>query len=352
MGQEQNSTERRKWKQVQNWERNQIEVLLRAGHSIKEIATLLGRDRRTIQRERAKGTVQQLDSEYRDVRRYFANAGQRMAQENAANKGRPLAIGCNHALCNELERLIGKERYSPDAALGWLRQQGPPGIVNICTKTLYRYIDCGLFLGISNKDLPVKRNAKKHHKMIQRKAYNNLSGKSIEQRPQCVMKRIEEGHWEMDCVVGKQGTDACLLVLTERVCRQELIFKMKSKTQDCVVAVLDRLERRYNARFSEIFKTITVDNGSEFLDGERMERSIRSPSKNRTYIYYAHPYCAWERGSNENQNKLIRRFVPKGTDISKLTAKDVKRIQHWINQYPRRQFGYKSSSQMSTLKVA
>ena len=352
MGQEQDTTTRRKWKQLQSWERSQIEALLKARHSIKEIAQLLGRDRRTIQREMRKGSVQQLDGDYRDVWRYFSDAGQRVAQERAANKGRPLAIGHNHALCNELERLIVKERYSPDAALGWLRHNGPPGIVTICTKTLYRYIDCELFAGISNKNLPVKRERKHHHKHIHRKAYNNLKGKSIEQRPKQVALRAEEGHWEMDCVVGKPGTSACLLVLTEMATRQELIYKMPGKTQSCVAAVLDRLERRYGARFPEIFKTITVDNGSEFLDGERLERSSRSPSKRRTAIYYAHPYCAWERGSNENQNKLIRRFVPKGTDIGKLTSKDVKRIQYWINHYPRRKFGYRSASQMGTLRVA
>ena len=352
MGQGQDSTKRKKWKQVQPWERNQIEALLKANHTMREIAQLLGRDRRTIQREKRRGTVQQLDGGYGDVWRYFGDTGQRVAQERAANKGRPLAIGHNHALCQELERLIGKERYSPDAALGWLRKHGQPGIVTICTKTLYRYIDCRLFTGISNKDLPVKREAKKRHKMIRRKAYNNLKGTSIEQRPQQIEARILEGHWEMDCVVGKPGTKACMLVLTERVARQELIFKMKGKTQDCVTAVLDRLERRHGTRFSEVFKTITVDNGSEFLNGERMERSIRSPFKKRTNIYYAHPYCAWERGSNENQNKLIRRFVPKGTDIGKLTYSEVKRIEYWMNHYPRKQFGYKSSSQMSTLKVA
>ena len=352
MGQGQDSTTRRKWKQVSEQERYQIEALLKARHSVREIAQLLGRDRRTIQREKKSGTVQQLDGSYRDVWRYFGDAGQRVAQERAANKGRPLAIGHNHALCNELERLIVKERYSPDAALGWLRQNGPPGIVTICTKTLYRYIDCELFAGLSNKDLPVKREVKKRHRMIRRKAYNNLRGTSIEQRPKQVEARLQEGHWEMDSVVGKPGTKACLLVLTERVTRQELIFKVKSKTQSCVAAVQDRLERRYGARFSEIFKTITVDNGCEFLDGERLERSSRSPSKKRTHIYYAHPYCAWERGSNENQNKLIRRFVPKGTDIGKLSQRDVKQIQYWMNHYPRRQFGYKSPSQMSTFYVA
>ena len=88
------------------------------------------------------------------------------------------------------------------------------------------------------------------------------------------------------------------------------------------------------------------------MDGERLERSSRSSSKKRMNLYYAHPYCAWERGSNENLNKLIRRFVPKGTDIGKLTHSEVKRIEYWLNYYPRKQFGYKSSSQMSTLMVA
>ena len=352
MSQGQDNTKRRKWKQISVQERYQIEALLKAKHSIREIAQQLGYDRRSIQREKARGLVEQVDYQWRERRLYLADAAQRKSDERAANKGRPLAIGHNHALSHELERLIVKERYSPDAALGWLRQYGEPGIVTICTKTLYRYIDCALFAGVSNKDLPVKREGKKRHRHLQRKAYNNIKGKSIEQRPEHVMLRMEEGHWEMDCVVGKPGTRACLLVLTERVARQELIFKMKSKTQDCVVAVLDRLERRYGTRFTAHFKTITVDNGCEFLDGERMERSIRSPSKKRTNLYYAHPYCAWERGSNENQNKLIRRFVPKGTDISMLTHSEVKRIEYWMNHYPRRQFGYKSSFKMSTLGVA
>ena len=352
MDQAQNTTKRRKWKQISEHERYQIEALLKAKHSIREIAQQLGRDRRSIQREKTRGQVEQVDYMWREQRFYFADVSQRRSEERESNKGRPLKIGHNHALCHELERLIVKERYSPDAALGWLKQYGQPGMVTICTKTLYRYIDCELFAGISNKDLPVKREGKKRHRHLHRKAYNNLKGKGIEQRPEHVMSRMEEGHWEMDCVVGKPGTRACLLVLTERVTRQELIFKMKSKTQDCVAAVLDRLEKRYITGFPEIFKTITVDNGCEFLDGERMERSIRSPSKKRTSIYYTHPYSAWERGSNENQNKLIRRFVPKGMDIGKLTHSEVKRIEYWVNNYPRKQFGYKSSSQMSTLGVA
>lgn len=352
MGQGKNSTKRKKWKQISEQERGKIEALLKARHSIREIAEQLGRDRRSIQREIARGQVIQVDSQWRERNVYLADVGQRIMQERAANKGRTLKIGHNHALCSELERLIVQQRYSPDAALGWLKQNGKAGLVTICTKTLYNYIDMELFAGISNKNLPVKRSVRKKHKSVKRIARNHLGGKSIEQRAQEADERIAEGHWEMDCVVGKAGTKACLLVLTERKTAAELVFKLNSKTQACVQEALDRMEKRLGVRFRKVFKSITVDNGGEFLDWERMERSICSQSRKRTDIYYAHPYCAWERGSNENQNKLIRRFVPKGTDIGKLTYKDVRRIEYWMNHYPRRRFGFQTPSQMSNLNVA
>jgi IS30 family transposase len=94
-----------------------------------------------------------------------------------------------------------------------------------------------------------------------------------------------------------------------------------------------------------------VDNGCEFLSAERLERFSRSAERKRTTIYYAHPYSAYERGSNENQNKLIRRFVSKGTDIGQLKQQDVQRIQHWMNHYPRRLLGYDSLAERCTLGV-
>ena len=145
----------------------------------------------------------------------------------------------------------------------------------------------------------------------------------------------------MDCVVGTGR--ACLLVLTERHSRMQRIFKMPAKTQANVVAVLNRLERKHKGAFSRLFKTITVDNGGEFLDAFGMEASCRKTNAKRTTVYYAHPYSAWERGSNENANRLIRRFVPKGTDIGKLSKQDVARIEYWMNHYPRRLFGYRSA---------
>ncbi len=210
---------------------------------------------------------------------------------------------------------------------------------------MYNYIDSHVFLNITNKDLPVKKDRKKRkHRITRAVALNNLKGRSIEERPQSIESREEQGHWEMDCVVGKGK--ACLLVMTERAKRQELIFKMKAKKQENVKEVIDRLERKYKNQFRDMFKTITMDNGCEFLDQEALETSFLKPGEKRTTCYYAHPYSAWERGSNEVANKLIRRFVPKGTNINKLTKSEIRRIEHWINNYPRKMFGYKSANEV------
>jgi IS30 family transposase len=275
---------------------------------------------------------------------YLADVGQRVAEDRAANKGRGLKIGHDHRLAGYLEQRIGKDRLSPDVVIGEIKAKDLQFTVTLCTKTVYNMIDRGDFLNISNKDLPVKKGVKKRkHRKIRSVALKNLRGRSIEQRPEEVNTREEYGHWEMDLVVG--SGKCSLLVMTERKTRKELIFKIPSKEQKYVIKVLDRLERKYRSRFKDIFKSITMDNGSEFLNSTGMERSCLNPTKRRTTCYYAHPYSAWERGSNENANKLIRRFVPKGSNIGKLTNKDVQRIENWMNNYPRRIFGYRSANE-------
>lgn len=150
----------------------------------------------------------------------------------------------------------------------------------------------------------------------------------------------------MDCVVGKRtGKGAVLLVLSERKTRQEKIFKIPNKTQEAVLNVLDMLEQK-EENFEVKFKSITVDNGSEFLDFETLERSVIKPGEKRMRLYYAHPYSSWERGTNENSNKLIRRFIPKGTDIDTIGEEEIERIEHWMNNYPMRIFGYKTANDM------
>ncbi|MEG2429027.1 MAG: IS30 family transposase, partial [Oscillospiraceae bacterium] len=111
-----------------------------------------------------------------------------------------------------------------------------------------------------------------------------------------------------------------------------------------------RLQRKYGKAFSDIFKTITTDNGCEFLDFEGIEKSLFS-KKSRTKMYFAHPYSSWERGTNENINKMIRRFIPKGVDISAFTENEIQKIQNWINNYPRKILGGKSANMISTINI-
>ena len=143
-------------------------------------------------------------------------------------------------------------------------------------------------------------------------------------------------------VVGKQKTKAAFMVMTERSKGIEIIRKIESKSQECIVRELDKLEQKLGTnKFKKIFKTITCDNGCENLDFKGMERSVLTNIP-RTQVFYAHPYSAWERGANECANKLIRRFIPKVADISKYSKKFIRYIQHWMNNYPRKKLAWLS----------
>jgi IS30 family transposase len=349
MSQYNNTLESRKYKHLKERDRYKIEILLKEGLKPIEIAQRMRKGLRTIEREITRGKVRLLNCDLTYREEYCADAGQRIYEENARNKGPVLKIGKDHKLAKHIENKIIKEKYSPDAVIGEIKEKGLEFEAKICTKTLYNYIDRGdVFLNLTNKDLPVKRDGKKREYKKVKIAHKNLKGTSIEERPPEVENREEYGHWEMDCVVGKrEGGGAVLLVLSERSRREEIIIKMPGKTQESVVASLDRLERKYGKEFKEKFKTITVDNGSEFLDYKGIERSIRNDGMKRVNLYYAHPYSSWERGTNENINKMIRRFIPKGTDINKISNARIKLIENWINSYPRRILGYKSANDMA-----
>jgi len=345
MGQVQDTTRQKKWEHLSEKERYKIEAFSGQGLSPAEIGRNLSpqRDRRTIERELKRGMTLQRNSDLTEKLVYLADVGQRVHDERAANKGRGLKIGHGHDLAQYLEQKIGEERWSPDAAIGSIKAQGLKFSVSICTKTVYNMIDRGDFLTLTNKDLPVKRDGQKRpYSRVRKVALNNKNGKSISERPKEANDRTAQGHWEIDLVVGKQGTKTVILTLVERVTRKSLYVLVKDKTQKEVLAAIKRIRRRVGGDFSCIFKTITADNGSEFLDSEAIKKAAKCDE-----VYYAHPYSSWERGSNENGNRILRRFVPKGTDIGKLTVKELQRIEDWVNNYPRRIFGYKSANQMA-----
>ena len=310
-----------------------IEALLKVKFKESEIANLLGRHVSTIYREIKRGTVEFRNSDWSMRQEYSAFYSLTIRAELMSNTGRTLLYT---ALSPELLSYIQSkldDKYSPDAISGELKHAG---IYTVCTQTIYNYMSLGIL-----KSAGYKRRVKK----VKNKsgiAHNNTRGRSIEERPFELTERIY-GNWEMDTVVGRQGSKSALLVLTERLSRFEIIMKLKDRTQKSVISALDKMEKEYKDKFSLIFKSITVDNGVEFLDMAGLEKSVYDKLSKRTTIYYAHPYCSWERGSNENNNKLIDEFIKKKTDIKNFSSSYIKKIQDWINNYPRKLFNYKSA---------
>lgn len=334
--------------QLSERDRYVLEYLLQDGKSVSEIAIILKKHRSTIYREIKAGTVELLNSELIPYKKYCAETGQRLHDEKKHYKGAPLKIGSDVKYLQFIEKLIIEEKYSPEAALNYIKTHNIKFDTRLCKATLYSYIEKGLFLNVTNQHLPVKKNPKqKYNKSTVAK--KNIKGRSIEERSSDILKRDSFGHWEMDTVYsGKGQGKSCLLVLSERMLRLERIIKIKDRTQASVISALNRLERTLGYdTFKSIFKTITCDNGMEFLDFDGVENSCRRKDKKRTTVYYCHPFCSGERGTNENINRMIRRHISKGESIQAVPVKEIQKIENWINDYPRPLFNGKSANQMA-----
>lgn len=233
------------------------------------------------------------------------------------------------------------DKWAPDVIAGYINKHElylQDGFTSISTTTIYRAIHYGL-LKIRKKDTRrmlkfEKKNIVKYNKPISASKKEN----SIVLRPLTVESREEFGHWEIDTVIGsKTGKNSCLLTLTERTTRFELIFKLNSKTADEVAKSLRNLKNTLKSDFDKIFKSFTADNGSEFSSYPDIIKYIK------VMIYFAHPYSSWERGSNEKNNGLIRYFIKKGVNINKFSSKEINDITIWMNNYPRKLFNYSTS---------
>ena len=328
-------------------ERYKLEGMLEAGMNKRDIAKTLKKSLKTIYNEIKRGTCKHLKSDLTEEYIYMADVAQRKYDEAKINKGvANLKIGNDIDFAKFIEQKIVIEKWSPGAVIGYIKTHNLHFKNMVCEKTLYNYVNSGLFLDCSRQDLPMPRKPKKE-KARRKVALKNKNARSISERKEEIDKREEFGHWELDTVVSGHPGKECLLVFTERQTRHELLYKLKGKLQTEVVDVINSIEKKLGTEtFRNIFKTITMDNGVEFLDIDGIEKSINDESEKRTETYYCHPYSSWERGSNENANKLIRRFIPKGADISKYSDDDIKMIENWINNYPRRMFGWLSSNEV------
>lgn len=325
-------------------DRYTLERMLKKGFSKPDIAASLGKCRSSIYYEINRGLCVQRTTDLIDVEVYCADVAHRRYREHLKEKGPELKIGHDHELVKRLEELIVDQHFSPGAAIAQIKKDGKE-YTEICENTVYNYIYRGdVFLVLTPEYLHDK--GRRHYAAKSKKqAARAPRGESIENRPKEIKSRGSFGHWEMDSIMGCKGSKKTLLVLTERRTRMGIVILLEDHTAASVVKAINGLERRFGKLFYKLFKSITVDNGCEFQDFEGIELSHRRKGK-RTIVFFCHPYSAYERGSNENMNRLIRRFFPKGTNFDEVTKEQVAEAERWVNNYPRRLLEWKSAAEL------
>ena len=316
-------------------ERFYLEKRTSLGASISSIAHELGRSRTTLYTELKHGSCVQIKQGKARLM-YKAECGQAHYEQSRKGSFNTLKAGIIEPFLSWVETKVQQEQWSIDAAVGFAN-------VNrlfarsemVCTKTLYNYLhqDILAFKPI-NLPLVLRRSTRKHHS----RQHKRELGKSIDLRDESIQDRTEFGHWELDTVRGiKDKLDEVIVSLLERKSRLYVALRCPSAK---AVDVKETLENwlstfPHAANLSSVCKTITVDNGREFADIAQLEHD-------NLEIFFAHPYSAWERGSNERHNGLLRRFIPKGTPIKSVSNATLQRAIRWCNNLPRKLLNYKT----------
>lgn len=331
---------------------------------MSEIARMLEVARSTVYREVKRGQVTVYDSKKaRYVSVYDYMVGERIHRNEVSKRGRKLKIGHDMRTARALEHYLSLG-YSPYATIQTLRAASELG-TELCTQTLYNYIRWGV-LGVDGSCLRLGFRPK-HHKRAD-DAFEDRTdmdptrrngGSSIAERPRSILSRKGFGHWEGDLVVSGEEGHACLLTLVERKTRYIVSTWLPDKKQQSIASGLDSIERRFGDGFEKVFKTLTLDNGMEFRDTRSLMRSCYAHKRNGdgeggrfVAVYYAHPYCSCERGSNENANRMMRWRFKKGTNLDMVEDAQVQEHTRFLNSYPRGIFGGKSAKALFKKELA
>jgi len=307
-------------------EREEISRLLSQKCSFRDIAKSLNRNVSTISREINLGGCNKYT--------YRAVKAQKRAKRNAAKR----KIG-KHRLNNELilwKYVIKKlkKKWSPRQIAKELEKDYPNDMtMRIAPETIYTYIYV-LPRGTLKKELTacLRQDHKRRHKQargikIERKIEDMLS---IEERPKEVEDRIIPGHWEGDLVVGKNNRSA-LGTLVERTTRTTILIPIKNREAETVAKAFAKEMKRLPQQMK---LTMTYDQGREMAKHKLFTKITG------VKVYFAHPRSPWERGTNENTNGLIRQFFPKGTDFSKVSRYEIKKVQDLLNGRPRQSLNF------------
>lgn len=338
MTQNNNSTSH-SYRQLNYYERVEIEFLHRQGKSVRFIALKLGRAPSTISRELKRGSISQMNTWGEIITWYDSRTAQKWADAQAKNSGVIFHPGKWAFFFEELAKASRAPYriYSVDTFVHYFKEK-LPHLPCPSTTLVYRYIDSGI-LSLRNIDLPAKlrRRIKRYTKPHSRQN-KHVIGQSIEERPEWVSIRLEQLHWEGDLVNGKGGkSQNVLMVLTERSSRYSIIKRLPNATAAVCKEGLEEIIAEYGV---ETFKSITFDNGTEFSRFSEIEN---------VELYFEHPYSPWEGGSNEHFNELIREFIPKSRSINDVTDEELIEIQDCLNDRSRKKLNYKSATDIFEL---
>lgn len=238
-----------------------------------------------------------------------------------------------------IEEKILIEGWSPDVIIGYMDSHHifeREGFCRITMQTIYNAIRYGI-INVRIEDTRRMKDSPKYEYKEKNALPENKQEYSIDKRPEEINKRLTFGHFELDTVLStKTGSHECLLTLTERKTRFEMIFKLKSKTSLEVVSKFNQIKDFMKINYNKVFKSLTTDNGSEFSN------FLEIIENTKTNIYFCHPYCSCEKGTNEKHNSIIRYFIPKGDLLENYTCEQINDIVSWMNNYPRKILGYRT----------
>jgi IS30 family transposase len=321
----------KQYKQLTAAEREEISILRSRGFTVGDIGAVIGRHKSTVSRELARNASVT----------YGCYRAHRAEQRSAARRS---AASRHQRLKNDEIRSYTRAKLSEDWTPELIAGRLPgdhPGLT-ISPEAIYQYVYA--------KDTPNREQLiaglPRQHRKRKPRGNGRKSKKviipnpvSIDLRPRIVEGRAETGHWETDSMVSSQST-AALNTLVERSWRLTYITKLPRKTAELTAAaVIRRLKHLPPAAR----RTLTLDNGTENAGHQDITSAIK------IQCYFAHPYHSWERGSNEQVNGLIRRYLPKGTDFSMITDRQIQEIENKLNNRPRKCLGFKTPREAASL---
>ena len=329
-------------------ERLEIERMLKSKtkYTIQQIADEIKRNKSIVCREIQRNAyIKWNDKVAKYVKIYSAAKAQGQYEYRKKNAGRKSSVETDRAMKQFIEDKILKEKWSPKEVAGYIKKHNIKFKIQPSFQAIYYWIEKKQ-LKISELDLVHKMKLERKNKRERTEKLPVNKEKSIHNRPEEIEKNKEFGHWELDCVEGKKDSKKTYMTLLERTTKKYIVIEMKEHTNKCVKKAIDSLEERYGKNFKEIFKSMTTDNGREFLDYDKIEKSKNNENERRTIVYYTDPYSAWQKGMNENCNGILRRFIPKGTDLNKITTEKLENILKKINGKPRAILGYETADEL------